>query len=623
MTGVITSIPPLVEQPPGNNANNPAGLPGVTYTAAIPTLPQTWTGVQTFSSGTIVLSGSGGASQVLRQSSLNGPVTVSQLTFSDISGTIGPIQIPPPTVSTLGGVFSKAATANQFLTQIGTDGSVSAARPSVSDISGAAALTRTSDTNVVLTLGGTPATALLAATSITVSWSGTLAASRGGFGADVSAQSGVPLFAAGVPTFISTTGSGNFARATSPTFVTPALGTPSSGTLTSCTGLPLSGLTAQGAFTFVVNNTSGSASPTAVDIGSFTSKASPAGTDLIVISDQAASGALKRATISSIASAGSVASVNGQTGTLTLPVRPQGRLTLQTATPVMTTTQSAKTTIYYTAYQGNQIPIYDGTNMVSTTITGGEISVLTTDTTKSPAAIGASKVNDWFVWNDSGTLRISHGPDWTNDTTRSAGTALVMVNGILLNNASITNGPAASRGTYVGTTRSNASSQLDWIFGASASGGTAAVLWVWNAYNRVDVTTAVTDSGNWSTGTSATPAALNAGGVGSGLNNRISAVFGLAEDGAYVSIGARLNTAAAASAFGSVGFALDATNVMDKRVLFVSVGAASVNMAASIQHAYAPQLGAHFWQATQAGDGTNSAGVTFGQDGSFSAKLRM
>jgi hypothetical protein len=47
------------------------------------------------------------------------------------------------------------------------------------------ALTRTNDTNVMLTLGGTPATALLQATSLTAGWSGTLAAGRGGgFGAD-------------------------------------------------------------------------------------------------------------------------------------------------------------------------------------------------------------------------------------------------------------------------------------------------------------------------------------------------------------------------------------------------------------------------------------------------------
>jgi hypothetical protein len=46
------------------------------------------------------------------------------------------------------------------------------------DVSGAGDLTKTDDTNVTLTLGGTPTGALLKATSITVGWSGTLAAAR-------------------------------------------------------------------------------------------------------------------------------------------------------------------------------------------------------------------------------------------------------------------------------------------------------------------------------------------------------------------------------------------------------------------------------------------------------------
>lgn len=46
-----------------------------------------------------------------------------------------------------------------------------------------AALTKTDDTNVTLTLGGTPATALLQAASITAGWTGTLAIARGGTGA--------------------------------------------------------------------------------------------------------------------------------------------------------------------------------------------------------------------------------------------------------------------------------------------------------------------------------------------------------------------------------------------------------------------------------------------------------
>jgi len=43
------------------------------------------------------------------------------------------------------------------------------------------------------------------------------------------------------PEWVSSTGTGNVVRATSPTLVTPVLGTPTSGTLTNCTGLPIVG----------------------------------------------------------------------------------------------------------------------------------------------------------------------------------------------------------------------------------------------------------------------------------------------------------------------------------------------------------------------------------------------
>lgn len=97
-------------------------------------------------------------------------------------------------------------------------------------------------------------------------------------------------------------------------FVGGALGTPASGVATNLTGLPLSGHAAQAPFTLVGNNTSGSAAPTAVDIAALTAKASPASTDLVMISDQAASGAWKKATVSSLIPAGSVTSYNGRTG---------------------------------------------------------------------------------------------------------------------------------------------------------------------------------------------------------------------------------------------------------------------------------------------------------------------
>ncbi len=57
------------------------------------------------------------------------------------------------------------------------------------DITGAA-LTKTDDTNVTLTLGGNPATALLRASSLTLGWSGQLGLSRGGTHANMSATGG-------------------------------------------------------------------------------------------------------------------------------------------------------------------------------------------------------------------------------------------------------------------------------------------------------------------------------------------------------------------------------------------------------------------------------------------------
>lgn len=56
------------------------------------------------------------------------------------------------------------------------------------------ALTKTDDTNVTLTLGGTPATALLQTTSLTLGWAGTLSVARGGTGIGSGVPGGIPYF---------------------------------------------------------------------------------------------------------------------------------------------------------------------------------------------------------------------------------------------------------------------------------------------------------------------------------------------------------------------------------------------------------------------------------------------
>lgn len=72
------------------------------------------------------------------------------------------------------------------------------------------------------------------------------------------------------------------------------------------------------AFTFKGNNTSGAAVPTDVDIAALTTKGSPAGGDYVIISDQAASGAWKKATVSSVGAVGAVTSIAGNAGAFTL-----------------------------------------------------------------------------------------------------------------------------------------------------------------------------------------------------------------------------------------------------------------------------------------------------------------
>lgn len=202
------------------------------------------------------------------------------------------------------------------------------------------------------------------------------------------------------------------------------------------------------------------------------------------------------------------------------PLLAQCRVTLTSGVAVMTTDVSAAGTIYLALCGGNKIPIYDGTRLASVVFT--ELSQALSDTSKSPAAATTNSNYDMFVWDDGGTLRLSRGPAYTTTT----GADITFVNGIPLNTSSITNGPAASRGTYVGTIRTNGSSLVDWIFGGKADGGKAAVFGVWNYWNRSPVRTAVINgSDSWTYTTAATWRAPNGSST-----MRVSAVRGLDVD---------------------------------------------------------------------------------------------
>ena len=86
-----------------------------------------------------------------------------------------------------------------------------------------AALTKTDDTNVTLTLGGSASTALLNAASLTLGWTGSLAVSRGGTGtgtAGITAFNNITGYTASGATGTTST---NLVFSTSPSITTPTL----------------------------------------------------------------------------------------------------------------------------------------------------------------------------------------------------------------------------------------------------------------------------------------------------------------------------------------------------------------------------------------------------------------
>jgi hypothetical protein len=300
------------------------------------------------------------------------------------------------------------------------------------------------------------------------------------------------------------------------------------------------------------------------------------------------------------------------TCSVNMTIAPQLRVTLTSATPVMTASVAGATTVLVTPYHGNMVLIYDGTNMLPTAFS--EVSQATTDTTKSPAAVAASSVYDIFCWVDSAINRCTRGPAWSNSTTR--GYTLTMVNGILLNTSSITNGPAALRGTYLGTIASNGSSTIDFILGAAASGGTAAVLNVWNAYNRVIVGTTVTDSGAPYTYTSS---AIRQARASAGME--VTFVTGLAED-AWDANGNGEMSLATGSGVVSYGIGLDGVNA------YASPRATGFNPATSMVVApntfySTTSIGQHVVSLNQAGDNTHANTFDNNSTDSLSFRLRM
>ena len=193
--------------------------------------------------------------------------------------------------------------------------------------------------------------------------------------------------------------------------------------------------------------------------------------------------------------------------------QPQGYLTLTSGTPVLASDVSAATSLYYTPFIGELVPIWNGVRFIPTVFSEMTLTLSTSNASNS--------IYDVFVFNDAGTLRLVTGPVWaasgaaagsrgtgagTTQITRSKGlwTNAVAMTG---RNGATTYSVGAGYGTYLGS-----------IFVDSTAGqltchvtyGQSRKWAVWNAYNRVPLVLKAGDSTTtWSYGSASTFRASN------------------------------------------------------------------------------------------------------------------
>jgi hypothetical protein len=273
---------------------------------------------------------------------------------------------------------------------------------------------------------------------------------------------------------------------------------------------------------------------------------------------------------------------------------PQGYLTLTSATPIITGDVSAATSVYYTPFVGELVPIYNGTATIPT-----EFSELTLSLVASHLA---STIYDVFVFSNSGVVTLVTGPAWSTSTagsgargTGASTTELTRLNGYWVNKVQITgrNGSTtytipANRATYVGSLfmdGSNGQISCHRTWGQSRKWG------VWNAYNRQHILMKAGDStASWSYSTNTVRASNNASA------NSISVFTGLSEEAFDLQFSQRITIASSTAGMLEIGVGWNSTSAVSgmRGTLRTANGSAtSIQASGSVTARYvnAPALG--------------------------------
>jgi hypothetical protein len=300
---------------------------------------------------------------------------------------------------------------------------------------------------------------------------------------------------------------------------------------------------------------------------------------------------------------------------------PQGRLSLSSTAAVMTADVTNGTAIYYLPYMGPFVPIRVD-NSGSYTWSNWAVAPMTLTLNSTQQTTG--NIYDIFAFSFVGSGPfIGIGPAWASSTSRgSSGTSTaiqessleglwVNVNALTLYNGTTSYSVGVGNGTYLGSVfmTGNGETSVN-IKPTAASGGTNNVIGIWNAYNRVPITSVCRDSSNaWLDSSTSWEKADTSS------SNTVSWVDGLQQ----TSVIGRYTTVAIpntndATAF--VGVDLDsgsATPTLVSEALFGGTSTASYGTLA-VEEAFPPQMGAHYVQAMQNVAGTSPT-VTF--DGTY------
>lgn len=305
---------------------------------------------------------------------------------------------------------------------------------------------------------------------------------------------------------------------------------------------------------------------------------------------------------------------------LSQTITPQGRLTLSSNTPVMISDVAGATSIYYTPYQGGVLPLFNGTLFTLPIFTQ---LTLTLNSTFHPA----SGVFDVYGSLQGGVPVLS-AMAWGSNTSRSAsvggfsGSAnatITMKSGIWVNNAAIAtansyNGSTSYiipqyQGTYLGTFYTTSAGQTSMVLHPSAaSGGTGNILGLWNAYNRINISSQSMDNTSSWTYTSNALRAAN----GSN-NNRISFVDGLQDSSLKAVYTCNCGVSVAGTVEAAIAIGIDSASATASGCAASSIATVQVVNTASFLSAY-PVLGFHYVQALESNP-ANTGTASFGNLG--------